>query len=458
MRTASATRSPSHACSHHQVSVTWATQSAITSASASAPRLQSAISAYSSGECDTPVGLRTNSIAVGTFSDSTPASCPAAVGRIGTSPSADKRAHDPRAWLLGEDDGGADGLDVHRQRDRVVLGESGRIGGDRLDHGRQRRLVGGARVEPGLNLRRNGVGAVGGDGQLAERRHRLVRGGTIAGGAHRRRERQHRIAAVDQSRGARVVAHAAERELPPAVRPDRRGHRDGLVHQIQRASLFDVQFDVDTDALGQVRVGAEVRRIRGRRQSAPRPAWCRRRRAASARASGVTDPVDSCDPTQATPKRPPSSSENATTATGIRGTTPRATSRSMAANADTMPSGPSNAPPPGTESRCEPVTKAPDRVTDPVRAASTTPTRCRCGPPRPSCRAAVPHRRTTPAASDRRWSRRIGGSRRWRRPARRRGSNSHSASNVIGCPAWEFARRVRRRPGRRTRTPRRRGG
>ena len=53
------------------------TQSAITSASASAPTLQSAISAYSSGECETPVGLRTNSIAVGTFADRMPASWPA---------------------------------------------------------------------------------------------------------------------------------------------------------------------------------------------------------------------------------------------------------------------------------------------------------------------------------------------------------------------------------------------
>ena len=82
-------RRRSQACSHHQMSVTAVTQSAITSASASAPRLQSAISAYSSGECDTPVGLRTNSIAVGTCADSIPASCPAPVGSTGTSPSAD---------------------------------------------------------------------------------------------------------------------------------------------------------------------------------------------------------------------------------------------------------------------------------------------------------------------------------------------------------------------------------
>src|SRR6201989_2403561 len=60
------------------------TQSAITSASASAPVRQSAISAYSSGECDTPVGLRTNNIAVGTLAERIPASWPAAVGSTGT--------------------------------------------------------------------------------------------------------------------------------------------------------------------------------------------------------------------------------------------------------------------------------------------------------------------------------------------------------------------------------------
>ncbi|SLJ79541.1 Uncharacterised protein [Mycobacteroides abscessus subsp. abscessus] len=48
-----------------------------------------------------------------------------------------------------------------------------------------------------------------------------------------------------------------------------------------------------------------------------------------------------CDPTQATPNRAPSSSENAVTATGRVGTVPRSRSRSTAANAETTPSGPS---------------------------------------------------------------------------------------------------------------------
>src|SRR4029077_10498649 len=62
------------------------TQSAMTSAKATAPALQSRDSANSVGECDTPVGLRTNNIAVGTTADRIPASCPAWVGSTGMSP------------------------------------------------------------------------------------------------------------------------------------------------------------------------------------------------------------------------------------------------------------------------------------------------------------------------------------------------------------------------------------
>src|SRR6266851_3527565 len=52
-------------------------------ARARTPASQSARSACSAGECETPVGLRTNSMAVGTRAASTPASCPAPVGRTG---------------------------------------------------------------------------------------------------------------------------------------------------------------------------------------------------------------------------------------------------------------------------------------------------------------------------------------------------------------------------------------
>ena len=77
----------------------------------------------------------------------------------------------------------------------------------------------------------------------------------------------------------------------------------------------------------------------------------------SARArSGDSAPVSSRDPAQATPNRAPSSSPKFTTPTGWAGTWPVARSSSSAANALITPSGPSNAPPSGTESRCDPTT------------------------------------------------------------------------------------------------------
>ncbi len=119
--------------------------------------------------------------------------------------------------------------------------------------------------------------------------------------------------------------------------------------------------------------------------------------------SALNAPLDSCDPTQATPNRAPSSSENATTATGTVGTTPRARTMSTAANADTTPSGPSNAPPSGTESRCEPVTKASDGSPSqpggihhahrlPLRSSSTSMPRSAAQP--------VNHSRSVRSASD----------------------------------------------------------
>ncbi len=75
-------------------------------------------------------------------------------------------------------------------------------------------------------------------------------------------------------------------------------------------------------------------------------------------ASAVIAPVSSREPRHGTPNRPPSSSANTTTASGRRGVNPLARSRSTATSADTTPSGPSNAPPPGTESRWLPVTTA----------------------------------------------------------------------------------------------------
>ena len=58
-------------------------------------------------------------------------------------------------------------------------------------------------------------------------------------------------------------------------------------------------------------------------------------------ASGAIAPVSSRVPRQARPNLAPSSSQNAATAIGRAGTNPPALSRSIAANADTTPSGPS---------------------------------------------------------------------------------------------------------------------
>ena len=84
------------------------------------------------------------------------------------------------------------------------------------------------------------------------------------------------------------------------------------------------------------------------------PSSSRRARARSAEMA----PVSSRDPMQAMPNRPPSSSAKHTTATGRVGCTPCSRSAATAARELATPSGPSKAPPRGTESRWEPATRA----------------------------------------------------------------------------------------------------
>ncbi len=85
-----------------------------------------------------------------------------------------------------------------------------------------------------------------------------------------------------------------------------------------------------------------------------RPSRSLRARALSA----LSAPVTSCEPAHAMPNRAPSSSAKLPTTTGRLGVNPSARSRSTAANDETTPSGPSYAPPSGTESRCEPISSA----------------------------------------------------------------------------------------------------
>ena len=149
-------------------------------------------------------------------------------------------------------------------------------------------------------------------------------------------------------------------EPPATVRPDRGRHADRGVHVDERAPLLDVQLDERADPAQRLVVAPEPARV----GPAARMASAIDTPSASVQArarSGSSAPVSSREPTQATPNRAPSSSANATTATGRRGSAAGAAARttSSAANAETTPSGPSYAPPSGTESRCEPITTAP---------------------------------------------------------------------------------------------------
>ena len=204
----------------------------------------------------------------------------------------------------------------------------------------------------------------------------------------------------------------------------------------QAAALLDVQLDEAR------RCGAASRR-RGRAGRGSRPGRChrlgqrrrRRRRSGPARSVGVSAPVSSREPAQATPNRAPSSSAKLTTPIGRAGSNPRvAQQRRARRRRDTTPSGPSNAPPSGTESRCDPTTTpGPSR-----RGRPTRPTGCRCGrvvsvqPARGRLAGEPLAQRRVLAAS-----RRSGGSRRCaavRRPSRpassRQPTRTSSASRV----------------------------
>ncbi len=108
----------------------------------------------------------------------------------------------------------------------------------------------------------------------------------------------------------------------------------------------------------------------------------------SARArSGSSWPVSRRDPAQAMPNRAPSSSAKLATPIGRAGRNPSRISTSSAARDDTTPSGPSKAPPSGTESRCEPS----DQPRPAGRHGGV-----RVAPPRPLVAGAVLHQVQAP--------------------------------------------------------------
>ncbi len=250
-----------------------------------------------------------------------------------------------------------------------------------------------------------------------------------AGRVHRGRERQHRVVPIGQPGGAGVVRLAAEREVPAPVRPDGDATATGRVDEIERPALLDVQFDEDADA---VRPGAGRRRAASGSApapgSSPRPSVTPSTSRSPRAWSALRAPVDNCEPMQATPNRAPSSSENATTADrDAAGDTPRSRSdvdrgerghRRRAARRTRR----RRAPSPGANRSRTALRGSPVHP-----AASTTPTGCRCGPPRRPCRA----ERRSPANHSRKRqvgvaTRRSGGSRRSPCPGRRRESIGHS--------------------------------
>ena len=350
-----------------------------------------------SGACETPVGLRTNSIAVGMpAAESTPASWP----RHGRDHRPVARRRDALGQLVVEVHRGRDRLRSDLERRAVTFGALVREAVDLRQHRVEgvRRLC--ASVEPGGDPRRDGVGAVGVHVDASERRPLPGDACLLVRRERRHRVAQHRVVAVLHARGAGVVRLAGEVEAPATVRPDpaRRGDGHVAVHEV--AALLDVQLDEGADAVEHVAVAAS-------RHSTARPRRTRRpgRVSDRARSHGMA-PVARREPRQARPNREPSSSTKTPTPIGRDGVTPRSRSTSSAASALTTPSGPSYAPPSGTESRCDPVS-SPGPVApigsppgDDVAEAVASPRRAR-GPR--TARGTMPSPRAPREASGERW-------------------------------------------------------
>ena len=293
-------------------------------------------------------------------------------------------------------------------------------------------------VQPGGHPRRDRVGAVGRDVDPAEGRPLPGEPGLLVRGQRGHRVGEHRVVPVLHPGRAGVVGLAGEVEAVAPVRPDLAGHPDRGAAVDEVAALLDVQLDEACPIAVQQPRPAELRLEAG--ASPSRRAGVRRRGpAARGPAPSVVAPVASREPRQASPNREPSSSANTATPIGRVGANPRSRSRSIAASAETTPSGPSYAPPSSTESRCEPVTTPPTdvRVDVSLGERRTIPVgqppgeRCRCRRPRRAGRGARTPRGTRPAARARR-RRTAGGSSRRSTADRPRGARSrHICSKSI---------------------------
>ena len=276
-----------------------------------------------------PVGLRTNSIAVGTpAAERIPASCPAPVGSTGTPPSSGREpvAQPARRSRSRRSRTPRRPPPLPASRDTSATTARTGVG------------VGAAGVEPGGDGGRDRVHAVGLDPHLADGGDRPVPLGRRPRGRDRRRP-----------------AAASGRRGPPAGWcrrgwPGRRGraasgraagsssHTDGCADVDQGAALLDVQLDEGADPARASRrrarpvagrcpaaaiasamrhaVGVAQRRGRGRRRARRSSAATRRRRCRTG--------APSSSPKQAIP-------------IGRQGSNPSPAAASSAANADTTP-------------------------------------------------------------------------------------------------------------------------
>ena len=212
------------------------------------------------------MGLRTNSIAVGSRAASTPASCPAPVGSSGASIPRAANAAASQAGQLGVE------LDLRAERllprchlDPVRAGLLRGHGQDLVHGVLERPALRGADVQPGAHRRADRVGRARLGGHLADRGPRTVFDRGLAGGQHGRRVGNHRIAPVRQRGRTRVVGLPGEVEAPPAVRPDPLGDTKGGIEVGQGPALLDVQLHIAPELREQVLVPADLAGILARR-------------------------------------------------------------------------------------------------------------------------------------------------------------------------------------------------
>ena len=252
-----------------------------------------------------------------------PASCPAPVGSTGAASRGSQRAGQPVAQRRVELHRRRDRLPAHADLDPVSAAAARRAAASiSADQAVQRRLVRRPGVQPGVHRRADRVGAARLGADLAERGQRAA----CAAAACRAASTAAAYGSIGSRRSASRVVPAWSAspvksnrqrpcgQMPSATRPRRRGRpARGPARRAARRTRRSGQ---------QLLVGAEPRRVEPGRRPSPRPGSHRRRRAAPARRPASIAPVSSRLPRQATPNRPPSSSENAATATGRAGREP----------------------------------------------------------------------------------------------------------------------------------------